>query len=274
MLVQKVYERAEEVNITLSPRLNFMLRISESVNAVDDEIKSLNPIFISDSIKKEILGKVPENLIIDQMDAHFMLLHKIDSINFQLANKIANQINRISAAFRFDDPEAYEDDFDVSFDNFIVNKVKKKHMIRIDKDLYAMKAEYCRLQKIFSMEIAAIRKLKVFLETDIAKAKIMFLNLLESTAQKGTNKTFEDIASILDKITVHKNDLYQYLSNLLEIVEHYNEQRSAWAAFLIGMKPALPSFSRPVKLDALISLIDFATGKNCFIFKECMKEGE
>lgn len=231
----------------------FIVQFHEEIDTFITEILALDENLMDESEKEQVLAKVPENLNIDQIDAHFMLLHKIDYINIEIGEKIKSKTSAIRNATSFRCPSEYPNRpyFEDSFRAWLQNPAKTAQIKRIRTDFYVMQKTYDALLKCFNEEIKAMREITAGLKPKLEQANHLFVNLLESRDSKTAKEFIEQVIPILDEITRDKEDVFLNIENVQKILDYYNEQRLTWVEFLIGIKTALPSYPKEVKLDKL-----------------------
>lgn len=267
--MNELHVKANRSKIKMRSNLQFIVQFLDNINEIQTEIVAFNKTFINEFQKQQMLAKVSFDMKIDNLNAKHVLLCKIDFINITTRRRITMSIHQICLEIASKFPGRYELNFEKSFWNWVKNPTNRTHIERINNDLYIMEALYSRLVKLFNRKLLQIRETKASLESDLVKANLLVDKFLRAVTKK-SRKYIEEMEAILDNITIHTGNLEQKLDQLLHILNYYNEQRSDWAQFLIGMKKTLSSNPKEVKLAKVVNLTNFA--KDAFTWEKNSKK--
>ncbi|XP_031623825.1 uncharacterized protein LOC116341098 [Contarinia nasturtii] len=236
-VVESFIAKAKVKKIKLNSTLDFMLQISEKVVAFEFLCSKGMPAFITNEKKIEVLAKVPERMEIHGINARAFFAKEFSSINFTLKTTFKQLCDNIIERLNFNSPGVYDDTFDVSFNKWNDRPAKSADVERIQKHWKTMIEQHKKLKNKFDTQTQAKMDTGIKLKTQLNDCRNYF-NLLKNanTTERATSLINSRILATLEKI----NDFWEakkiHLADIQFTVSKYNQQRVAWAQFLIGTK--------------------------------------
>ncbi|XP_031641046.1 uncharacterized protein LOC116352526 [Contarinia nasturtii] len=236
-VVESFIAKAKVKKIKLNSTLDFMLQISENVVAFEYLCSKGMPAFITDEKKIEVLAKVPERMEINGINASAFLAKEISSINCTLKTTFKQLCDNVIKGLNFNSPGVYDDTFDVSFNKWNDRPAKRADVERIQKHLKTMIEQHTKLKNKFDTYSQARFDTRIELGKQINYCREHFDLLINTNnSEQATSIINSSILPTLEQINEFKAAKQIHLREIQFTVSKYNQQRVAWAQFLIGTK--------------------------------------
>lgn len=249
--------------------LNICDKIEETKSKFQDQCKD----FIDIQRRNKIYEKVPADMEIHAKNATSYLQTKLTLINNAKKLKIWSKHFDIRAGFDCV-PSDYSKKYVDSFKNWERNPVEEEHVKTVESSIRFMKREYDELSKKFIDDVEAVDRLTPKLNETMTEVNNLFDELITSTDIVRASKIIWDLVPKLYSIILQQSQLISDLATVKQILNLYNEKRSKWAEFLIGMRSTLNSRPLPVKLlkGKYVKKIVSNVGGNQFLKKKKDKQ--
>lgn len=238
--IGKFCEKASGQGVNLKPRLEFMLHISNSVEKIQPEfLPNKTKLFVNYTDLATIKAKVPEGMVIKKKNARDSLAKAIGQINLNRTLNTEQIYRDIYAALGPQYFENYNELFDDKFKQWLNKSINKAQFENVAEGIPTMANQHQKLIGKFSKALKEIKRFKQDVDKFIDFAYPMIKSLLKSTCFKDQKEFVGQLDDYIIEIVKSQTQLSKSYKKLDEVLKQYNQKRSEWAEFFIGMRSSV-----------------------------------
>lgn len=241
-------------NVTgMRQRLNFTLNLSKDMDKIKTKIVDAGKVFLSPSKREQVLARVPKTIFItadqQRVIAHYLLNKRFVTI-YHSTVKIKKITNEILSEIALKPLNQIDEHFDRWYRRWDPNCIDNDHIAKIKENIRSIASVYEQIHGHFMKDMRVVNEVKANLDMLIGLAYSSIERLLNSTvsAKQFYQETelieertdlltviLGDLDPILERIPIQQDLLTRKLIKLNNWLVKYNEKRTIWAEFMIGM---------------------------------------
>ncbi|XP_031623908.1 uncharacterized protein LOC116341143 [Contarinia nasturtii] len=230
--------------------LDFMVKIASNVDQVEQNLKAPAKQFMSEEKVTNILKQMPDEMTVLKLKletgARDFVHSVIDWVNNEQAS-IEKLNHEVAAALAF---APHSEDFKTAFNHWAADKnTKVDHLKKAAGSIDAMQAYFSQLHATFENEMAEAEKVKSNIEHGMNSANTEF-DKLHGTNSEAAQKIIEQARLHMTTVTENQAKLLIHLGALKAVLDEYNEERTAWAKYVVGINDSfeLVTFDKVAKV--------------------------
>lgn len=237
VFLEKYNAKSTEKGVNLKNRLNFLLKISNSIDKIKTKLETPMKV-INPEMLKEVEKKVPVDTMYEGANLHMRLRDQITVLNIRQSKAAWKLSNDVCSAIAFRPLFKYGE----IFDEWNNEQFTKEYFERVESELRTIATEYEKWHGQFNDEIKEANQERFIIEKIISLTNDAFGSLNQINDPKEATKTVINlIIPLLNRISKAQTALFGHLKQLQHILKEYNEARFVWIEFLIGMRESITS---------------------------------
>lgn len=275
--LEKFNKKAAEKGIDMGSRLNFIVRISNTVDKLRKKLDIPVKEFLDAETLEKVIKRVPKRTVITTHD-NKAALHKmygrdflrqsIKFINDAQKIRIHSVSKEICNKIAFSPSIMYDKVFDDWFKVWDNDPIDETHVKLVYKELPVMIEEYEKLFKLFHKRLSEFEEGAAqvkFMSGLVTEGVDKILKLTPENEADGVEakQILVSIVPLLERLFRAQGIVCQALEDIRNVLTVYNRNRIRWVEFLMAMRESLAETKRrTVDIDHVESLFANFYSKN------------